>query len=70
MARKKTRAEKIQTGYRLQHFRLQVKDIQTQRDATEFGYLSREYVGRDLLKTVTYSLLIIVLLFVARAYLG
>jgi len=70
MARKKTREEKIQSGYRLQNFKLSASLRQEAKDANEFGYLSSEYVLKDLSKTVIYTFIIIGLLVLAKIRLG
>ncbi|MCE7897868.1 MAG: hypothetical protein DPW11_00675 [bacterium] len=70
MSRTKTREEKIKTAYRLQNFSLKVAEKQVEKDRNEFGYLSSHYVVKDLTKTLLYSLVILVLLMVARQYLG
>ncbi|MFH1244847.1 MAG: hypothetical protein V1487_04745 [bacterium] len=70
MARNKTRAEKIRSGYRLQNFKLAEGARREVKDASEFGYLSSEYVLKDLRKTVLYSLVIVGLLVMAKRYLG
>lgn len=67
---RKTRAEKIQAGYRLHNFRLAEAERVEVKDASEFGYLSSEYVMKDLRKTVVYSLVIVGLLALAKRYLG
>ncbi len=70
MARKKTRAEKIESGYRLQNFRLAASERVAVKDANEFGYLSSEYVVKDLLKTLIFTAVILGLLFLAKIRLG
>lgn len=70
MSRQKTREEKIKSSYRLQNFRLQVSQKQEEKDTNEFGYLSSHYVVKDLTKTLVYSLIILILLVVAKRYLG
>lgn len=70
MARKKTKAEKIESGYRLQNFRLAVNDRVQAKDVSEFGYLSREYVVKDLTKTLAYTTVILGLLVFAEMQLG
>ena len=68
--KRKTLEEKIKTGYRLQDFRLQVTERIEKKDASEFGYLSSEFVVRDLTKTVVFSVVIVGLLLLAKNYLG
>jgi len=67
--KRKTKEEKIKSGYRLEGFKLQVEESQKRRDVQEFGYLSKEYVRKDLTKTVLYTMVVVVLLFVAKSYL-
>jgi hypothetical protein len=66
----KTRAEKIQSGYRLQNFKLAAADRTAVRDASEFGYLSSEYVVKDLTKTFLFTAIIVGLLVLAKIKLG
>lgn len=68
MARKKTRAEKIESGYRLQNFKIASSERTAIKDASEFSYLSSEYVVKDLMKTLLYTLVILTLLLFARNY--
>jgi hypothetical protein len=70
MARKKTRAEKIESGYRLKNFKLAASDRTAVKDANEFSYLSSEYVVKDLSKTLLYTLIIVGLLVWAKMRLG
>lgn len=70
MARKKTREEKIQSGYRLQNFKLAAADRTAVKDASEFGYLSSEYVVKDLMKTLVFTAVIVGLLVLAKIKLG
>ena len=70
MTRQKTREEKIKSAYRLQNFSLKIKEKQIEKDRNEFGYLSSHYVVKDLTKTLLYSLIILVLLIVAKQYLN
>lgn len=67
---RKTKEEKIKSQYRLANFSLQVKETEVRKDRQEFGYLSSEYVVRDLSKTLLYTAVIIFLLFLAQRYLG
>lgn len=69
MARKKTREEKIQSGYRLQNFKLAAVDRTAAKDVSEFSYLSSEYVMKDLTKTFLYTAIIVALLVMAKQYL-
>ncbi len=70
MARKKTKAEKIESGYRLKNFRLAMAERTAAKDAGEFGYLSSEYVVKDLTKTLAYTTVILGLLVLAKMRLG
>jgi hypothetical protein len=70
MARKKTRAEKIESGYRLKNFKLAASERTAVKDANEFGYLSSEYVVKDLSKTLLYTAIILGLLVWAQQYFG
>lgn len=70
MARKKTREDKIQSGYRLQNFKLAGADRTAAKDASEFGYLSSEYVIKDLTKTLVFTVVIVGLLILAKMKLG
>ncbi len=70
MARKKTRAEKIESGYRLKNFKLAASERTAVKDANEFGYLSSEYVVKDLSKTLLYTAIILGLLVWAQMRLG
>lgn len=70
MARKKTKAEKIESGYRLQNFKLSVAERTESKDATEFGYLSSKYVVKDLTRTVVFTAVIVILLVLAKIKLG
>lgn len=68
--KKKTREEKVKSSYRLHNFTLEIQDVQARKDVQEFGYLSKEFVRKDLTKTITYSFVIIGLLLAAKRYLG
>lgn len=68
--KKKTKAEKVRSGYRLQNFRLKAEEQMERKEAQEFGYLSKEYVKKDLTKTILFSLVIVGLLVAAKYYLG
>ena len=57
--KKKTRAEKIQSSYRLKDFSVNVKEVRKRKEIEGFGYLSSEFVRKDLLKTVALSILIV-----------
>lgn len=71
MAKKrKTKEEKVKAAYRLQNFQLKVEESQQKREVKEFGYLSKEYVKKDLTKTVVYTAVVVTLLFIAKRYLG
>lgn len=66
MTKRKTREEKIQSGYRLKNFRIAVSERTTAKDVSEFGYLSSEYVVKDLMKTLLYTAVIVGLLILAK----
>ena len=70
MSRKKTREEKIQSGYRLKNFKLAASERMVAKDVSEFSYLSSEYVVKDLTKTLLYTIVIVGLLVLAKARLG
>lgn len=70
MARQKTRAEKIESGYRLKNFSIAAGERTAAKDASEFGYLSSEYVVKDLTKTAIFTVVIVVLLVIAKMKLG
>lgn len=70
MARRKTREEKIQSGYRLKNFKLAASERTAVKDANEFSYLASEYVVKDLTKTFLYTAIIVALLVLAKARLG
>lgn len=70
MARKKTKEQKIQSGYRLQNFKLAAADRTAVKDANEFGYLSSDYVVKDLSKTFLFTAIIVALLVLAKIKLG
>ena len=70
MAKHKTKEEKIKSAYRLQNFRLKFGEKQEERDSNDFGYLSSHYVVGDLTRTLIYSVVIVVLLLVAKKYFG
>lgn len=66
MTKRKTREEKIQSGYRLKNFRIATSERTTAFDVSEFGYLSSEYVVKDLMKTLLYTAVIVGLLILAK----
>lgn len=70
MTKKKTKEEKIKSTYRLKNFKVQVAEVQARKDVEEFSYLSKDYVRKDLSKTAFFSLIVIILLLVAKKYLG
>ena len=70
MARKKTKAEKIESGYRLKNFSIAASVRTAIKDANEFSYLSSEYVVKDLIKTFLFTTIIVLLLVVAKMKLG
>jgi hypothetical protein len=67
---RKTKAEKIKSQYRLASFSLQVAETELRRDREDFGYLSSEYVVRDLRKTLIYTVIIVILLVAASRSLA
>lgn len=70
MARSKTKAEKVRSGYRLKNFKLIPTERSAAKDASEFGYLSSEYVKQDLTKTFLFTAIMLGLLMIAKKYLG
>lgn len=67
---RKTKSEKIQSGYRLKNFKLTASERSATKDANEFSYLSSNYVLADLSKSLIYTLIIIGLLVLAKMRLG
>lgn len=67
---RKTREEKIESGYRLKNFKIVAGERMAVKDANEFGYLSSEYVVKDLSKTLLYTAIILGLLVLARQFLS
>ena len=70
MKKRKTREEKIQSGYRLKNFKLAASERTAVKDANEFGYLSSKYVVKDLSKTLMYTVIILGLLLWVKRFLG
>jgi hypothetical protein len=68
--KKKTRNEKIKSSYRLDNFALKIGEQEERKDKKEFAYLDRQYVGKDLMRTVIYSALILGLLMMAKRWVG
>jgi len=66
MARKKTKKEKIQSGYRLKNFRIEEGKKREVRDVETFGYLDSRYIVKDLLKTLIVSFLMIAIILVVK----
>jgi hypothetical protein len=66
MTKRKTREEKIQSGYRLKNFKIAASERTTAKDVSEFGYLSSEYIVKDLMKTLLYTAVIVGLLVLAK----
>lgn len=67
--KRKTKAEKVASTYRLEQFKLKGTDIiEKKRERREFAYLSREYVVSDLKRSVLFSLLIILIEVVVARY--
>lgn len=61
MAKKrKTKAEKVASTYRLKSIHIKTEERRKVRDSDVFAYLSSDYVKKDLLRTVGFSTLIIV----------
>ena len=69
-SKRKTKEEKVKSRYRLQGFRLQESERVERKEQSEFGYLSKEYVRKDLIKTVIYSVVIVGMLLLAKQYFG
>lgn len=67
---RKTREEKVLSAYRLKNFKLAASERTAVKDASEFSYLSSEYVVKDLSKTLLYTAIILGLLVWARMRLG
>lgn len=67
---RKTKSEKIESGYRLHKFKLDAVERGAIKDANEFSYLSSDYVIADLTKTLIYTFIIIGLLVLAKMRLG
>ncbi len=67
---RKTKSEKIESGYRLKNFKLAAADRSVAKDVSEFSYLSSEYVVKDLMKTLLYTIVIVGLLVLAKIKLG
>lgn len=70
MSKRKTRLEKIESGYRLKNFRMELSERTSARDVSEFGYLSSKYIVKDLMKTLMYTAVIVGLLVLAKMKLG
>lgn len=67
--KRKTRDQKIKASYRLQDFSINVEDTRKKKEIQGFGYLGVEFVKRDLLKTVIFSIMIVGLeLYLANLY--
>lgn len=58
--KRKTRSEKVASTYRLRSVLIKTTERRKKRDIEEFAYLSSSYVKKDLLKTVGFSVLIII----------
>ena len=67
---RKTREEKIQSGYRLKNFKLAATERRVVKDVSEFSYLSSKYVIKDLSKTFVYTMIIVGILIWAKVKLG
>lgn len=59
MTRRKTKAEKIESAYRLKNFRLEASEREIRKDVSEFAYLSSAYILHDLSKTFLYSMIVL-----------
>lgn len=70
MTKRKTKAEKIESGYRLKNFSIAASERTAIKDANEFSYLSSEYVVKDLIKTFLFTTIIVFLLVLAKMKLG
>lgn len=70
MTKQKTRAEKIKSSYRLENFKLDAPLRKEAKDQGEFSYLSSEYVVKDLVKTILYTVIILGILVFAKMKLG
>jgi hypothetical protein len=68
--KRKTKEEKIKSGYRLENFKLNAEVREVRKEVEEFGYLDKNYVRRDLTRTIIFSLVIVGLLLAAKLYLG
>lgn len=64
--KRKTREEKVKTGYRLENFKLREEETRDRRDVGEFAYLSKQYVVKDLAKTIFFSCIILGLIMFAK----
>lgn len=67
---RKTREEKIQSGYRLQNFKISTTERAAAKDISEFSYLASNYVISDLMKTLLFTAIIVGLLVLAKIKLG
>jgi len=70
MAKKRTRKEKERVKYHLEGSLLRTQAKWQEKDKQEFAYLEAKYIKKDLTKTFVYSLLMLLILFLAKWYLG
>lgn len=70
MSKRKTKEQKIQSGYRLKNFKLAATERSIAKDVSEFSYLSSKYVIKDLTKTFIFTMIIVGLLILAKIKLG
>ena len=65
--KRKTKAEKVKTSYRIDDFVVREEEMVTRMDDDNFGYLSKEYIGKDISKTVLFSVVIVlIIVFLSR----
>lgn len=67
---RKTREEKAKSQYRLQNFKLASAERTENKDANEFAYLSNKYVVQDLTRTGIFTVIVVVILVLAKKFLG
>lgn len=56
---RRTRSEKEKAVYRWEKAETKTRVVEEKREVAEFGYLSKNYIRKDLLKSVVASLVII-----------
>ncbi len=69
-AKRKTRKQKERIKYHLEGNLLRHHQKIEAQEKQAFSYLEAKYVKKDLLKTFTYSLLMLGILFLAKRYLN